>query len=639
MKIVCENCGAKYSIADEKVKGKVFKIRCKKCNESIVVRGDANQAAIEPDLAVQTPAPHSHGADEDLDAETRVFDYGGYNHGAETEAVWHIVVDDQQQGPYTTAQILEYLASGSVSSDSLIWREGFDDWMVISDVQDFAQARPAFSAGATPVGGGGLFDEQPGAKAASKLFDDQPSSGGLFSAIDAGGGSPFDTGGGLFSNSGAGISGDVFSSAAPEPAGGGLFGDGGKSSNLFKKKEEEAGDEGIFSSTREPAPSAHAASPRVSAAQAMMTGQRNENSVLFSLSNLQALAAGPTKDKDPIKAAGARPMSGFAASPGGEEASGLIDIRALAGSLSTSEQNNSVDDFISMGGGGFSPALGAPVLAAQHEGMSNTVKIAIVGGAVLFLAVIVIGLVVALSKDDEAQSAAQAQILALQKQIEDLSTKGNSAENAEALALLKEKLKAETAAQSKGESGSSSAGTAEKEDDSKKSGSPAGSSSSGGKRKPGKGGSSSSETGDESSSSSSSSESTATTTTPSKPPSRTSELDDLLGGPSKPAKPAKPAGESSGGSSLGPAPKASLSREDVQQGMAAVAPAVQSCGQGKGGTITMNMSIGKTGRVSSASATGAFAGTPIGDCAARAVRRAKFPASQQNLNVKYPFKL
>ena len=39
MKIICDTCGAKYSIADEKVRGKVFKIRCKKCSEIIVVRG------------------------------------------------------------------------------------------------------------------------------------------------------------------------------------------------------------------------------------------------------------------------------------------------------------------------------------------------------------------------------------------------------------------------------------------------------------------------------------------------------------------------------------------------------------------------------------------------------------------------
>jgi len=41
MKIVCDSCGTKYSIADEKVRGKVFKIRCKKCSNIIVVRGGA----------------------------------------------------------------------------------------------------------------------------------------------------------------------------------------------------------------------------------------------------------------------------------------------------------------------------------------------------------------------------------------------------------------------------------------------------------------------------------------------------------------------------------------------------------------------------------------------------------------------
>ena len=42
MKIVCDNCATKYSIADEKVRGKVFKIRCKKCSHIIVVRGGAD---------------------------------------------------------------------------------------------------------------------------------------------------------------------------------------------------------------------------------------------------------------------------------------------------------------------------------------------------------------------------------------------------------------------------------------------------------------------------------------------------------------------------------------------------------------------------------------------------------------------
>ena len=45
MKIVCDACQAKYSISDDKVQGKVFKIRCKKCSNIIVVRGGAGGAA------------------------------------------------------------------------------------------------------------------------------------------------------------------------------------------------------------------------------------------------------------------------------------------------------------------------------------------------------------------------------------------------------------------------------------------------------------------------------------------------------------------------------------------------------------------------------------------------------------------
>ena len=62
MKIVCDKCATKYSIADEKVRNKVFKIRCKKCSNIIVVRGGAS--------AAEAPAPAAQEKD------TRVFDYG-----------------------------------------------------------------------------------------------------------------------------------------------------------------------------------------------------------------------------------------------------------------------------------------------------------------------------------------------------------------------------------------------------------------------------------------------------------------------------------------------------------------------------------------------------------------------------------
>ena len=79
------------------------------------------------------------------------------------------------------------------------------------------------------------------------------------------------------------------------------------------------------------------------------------------------------------------------------------------------EQDTGVDDLISMGGGGFAPALGAPVLAPQKEGLSLVAKIGIIGGGVVVLAIIVVLLVVALSKggDDETM----AQLAKLQEQL------------------------------------------------------------------------------------------------------------------------------------------------------------------------------------------------------------------------------
>ena len=88
-----------------------------------------------------------------------------------------------------------------------------------------------------------------------------------------------------------------------------------------------------------------------------MTGERNENSVLFSLSALTQ-----TAPKDDPKAAPAA------------EGSGLIDIRALSQSMTKDDSSRSrgTDDIMHLGGGGaFAPALAAPVLAPPPTDISD----------------------------------------------------------------------------------------------------------------------------------------------------------------------------------------------------------------------------------------------------------------------------
>src|SRR6476659_2861546 len=47
MKIQCQSCQAKYTIADEKVLGKVVKIRCMKCSATIVINGNEQQSVTD----------------------------------------------------------------------------------------------------------------------------------------------------------------------------------------------------------------------------------------------------------------------------------------------------------------------------------------------------------------------------------------------------------------------------------------------------------------------------------------------------------------------------------------------------------------------------------------------------------------
>ena len=53
MKFHCDRCKTRYSIADERVRGKILKIRCKNCSAVITVKEGGQVAAASP----RTPEP------------------------------------------------------------------------------------------------------------------------------------------------------------------------------------------------------------------------------------------------------------------------------------------------------------------------------------------------------------------------------------------------------------------------------------------------------------------------------------------------------------------------------------------------------------------------------------------------------
>ena len=113
MKIICDSCGAKYSIADEKVQGKVFKIRCKKCSEVIVVEGTS-------------VASGGGGVD---DYQSPYEDEGA--------SEWYVVIDGERVGPVTAGEVEGYFSAGQLHAESYIWKDGLDDWVMLETVDAF----------------------------------------------------------------------------------------------------------------------------------------------------------------------------------------------------------------------------------------------------------------------------------------------------------------------------------------------------------------------------------------------------------------------------------------------------------------------------------------------------------------------
>jgi predicted Zn finger-like uncharacterized protein len=383
MKIQCQSCQAKYTIADEKVLGKVVKIRCKKCSATIVINGNETRPA------------------ED-NQDTNVFDYAG-----QANDQWTVNVADGDQRTMTGQEIVAEYRTGVVTDETYCWKDGMADWLPLREIEQLFGAVRLAPAGAARGIAHSLHDGEFGD--APQSIPPGPGGGNaaaLFSANEAAAAveSPF---------AGGGANGNGNGFHAPEPAyaapvaaasaarrGGGR----GQGADLFGNVASAGGEEEVMTSAPTGGAALHDRHGGGGGAmeEQKLTGQRNESSVLFSLS---ALTEGG-------KAESAASANRTTATSDG---SGLIDIRALSqtmGSDDKKDTNARVDDIMNLSGGGaFGAALAAPILAPPPLEMTNDAYgaygqgggqksnkmlfIAIIAGAAMIAIGIVVAVIVA----------------------------------------------------------------------------------------------------------------------------------------------------------------------------------------------------------------------------------------------------
>lgn len=122
MKFSCEQCGTRYSIADQKVEGKRLRIRCKVCNFIMDVRGT-------PKHLIRAEASRSETAVQAVPDMAPTAD-------------WYVAKDAEPVGPITFNALAAEIKARRIPRDVLVWNENFSDWKSAADVPELSRLLP-----------------------------------------------------------------------------------------------------------------------------------------------------------------------------------------------------------------------------------------------------------------------------------------------------------------------------------------------------------------------------------------------------------------------------------------------------------------------------------------------------------------
>jgi predicted Zn finger-like uncharacterized protein len=187
VKFLCEQCKAKYQIADEKIVGKTVRMKCRKCGHLIEVRAEVTETSVNTErpsaptvgqaptaprpavkpapprstalaasLTSARPAPPKQGAlagafkttVQHEDESSAPFDMSELS-GSDD---WYVAINGVPVGPVRVAEVRRKAALGAVTEDSLVWQEGLDEWRPLRSFPDLtAIVRTAALGGRTSV--------------------------------------------------------------------------------------------------------------------------------------------------------------------------------------------------------------------------------------------------------------------------------------------------------------------------------------------------------------------------------------------------------------------------------------------------------------------------------------------------------
>lgn len=223
MKFLCDNCKAKYQIADEKVSGRTVRMKCRKCSHLIEIRASVTETSVALSSPASVPATANPAVGEgtmqvSLDAlaaprpATRTAPVGGarapaaaaprpgatapraavtpapkadtpsgsvglagsFSESLKSEPApafeespthaldmaggglteeWYVGINGVPVGPVRLTEFRAKIQSGAVNGESLVWRDGFEEWLPLRNFPELVEVLKAATQAAESAPG------------------------------------------------------------------------------------------------------------------------------------------------------------------------------------------------------------------------------------------------------------------------------------------------------------------------------------------------------------------------------------------------------------------------------------------------------------------------------------------------------
>jgi predicted Zn finger-like uncharacterized protein len=177
LKFLCDNCKAKYQIADEKVAGKTVRMKCRKCGHQIEVRAAVTETSVSTSLPSPPATPGGSDAPRPVAKSSLATSLSaakpraptGQHPQAPASALagafqrtvhdapqsvpfpqqasalelsvtdeWYVAINGVPVGPVRISELRRKAASGAVTEESLCWQEGLEEWRPVRSIPELA---------------------------------------------------------------------------------------------------------------------------------------------------------------------------------------------------------------------------------------------------------------------------------------------------------------------------------------------------------------------------------------------------------------------------------------------------------------------------------------------------------------------